>query len=40
MDLSPPVARKLLHVRSVECRGYLREDGLWDIEGSLKDVKT
>ncbi|MEQ9123808.1 MAG: DUF2889 domain-containing protein [Alphaproteobacteria bacterium] len=40
MDLSPPAARKLLHVRTVECRGYAREDGLWDIEGALKDVKT
>ena len=40
MDLSPPAPRKLLHVRSVECRGYAREDGLWDIEGSITDVKT
>jgi len=40
MDLSPPAERKLLHVRSVECRGYMRDDGDWDIEGSIKDVKT
>lgn len=40
MELSPPAARALLHVRSVECRGYAREDGLWDIEASIKDVKT
>ena len=40
MQMSPPVARKLLHVRTVECRGYLRDDDLWDIEGSLQDVKT
>ncbi len=40
MDLCPPATRELLHVRSVECRGYARDDGLWDIEGSLKDVKT
>ena len=40
MDLSPPAERKLVHVRNVECRGYARDDGLWDIEGSLKDVKT
>ena len=40
MELSPPVARELLHVRNVECRGYAREDGLWDIEASIKDIKT
>lgn len=40
MQLSPPAPRELMHVRTVECKGYLREDDLWDIEGSLKDVKT
>lgn len=40
MQLSPPAPRKLLHVRTVECRGYLRDDDLWDIEGSLTDVKS
>ena len=41
MPLSQPAApRKRLHVRSVECRGYLREDGLWDIEGHIVDTKT
>lgn len=40
MQLSPPAARTLMHVRTVECRGFLREDDLWDIEGTLKDVKT
>lgn len=40
MDLSPHAPRKLLHVRSVECRGYIRDDGLWDIEGSITDVKS
>lgn len=34
------VRRKLEHTRSIECRGYRREDGLWDIEGHLTDVKT
>jgi len=32
--------RRLIHERHVECRGYLRPDGLWDIEGRLADVKT
>ncbi|MDE3020788.1 MAG: DUF2889 domain-containing protein [Pseudomonadota bacterium] len=31
--------RKRLHVRNVSVEGYLREDGLWDIEGHLTDVK-
>lgn len=40
MPLSPPVAREHLHTRHVECRGFKREDGLWDIEGHLVDTKT
>lgn len=40
MSLSTPARRELLHERNVECRGYAREDGLWDIEASIKDVKT
>jgi len=32
--------RRLIHERHVECRGCLRPDGLWDIEGRLADVKT
>lgn len=40
MSLTEPVKRELIHSRNVECRGYLRDDGLWDIEGRLTDVKT
>lgn len=41
MPLSrPPRSRKLLHARTVQCYGYQREDGLWDIEGHMTDVKT
>ena len=40
MTLSTPVSRKLLHNRKVECFGYQRDDGLWDIEGHLVDTKT
>lgn len=29
-----------MHKRRVECCGYLRDDGLWDIEGHLVDTKT
>jgi len=28
-----------MHTRTVECRGYQRDDGLWDIEGHLIDTK-
>ena len=38
--LSTPETRSLLHKRSVDCYGYLRDDGLYDIEGHLIDVKT
>lgn len=40
MPLSPPVEREPLHRRTVECRGYRRTDGLWDIEGHIVDIKT
>ena len=40
MPLSPPAPRKLQHTRAIECRGYEREDGLWDIEAHLVDTKT
>ena len=39
MPLSKPSPRKPMHTRTVECRGYLRDDGLWDIEGHLVDTK-
>jgi hypothetical protein len=40
MPLPTPVARRHLHTRAVTYRGFLREDGLWDIEGELVDSKT
>ena len=40
MPLSQPVPREHLHTRNVECHGYLRDDGLWDIEGHMVDTKT
>ena len=39
MPLSPPAPREPIHNRSVECRAYQREDGLWDIEGHMVDTK-
>lgn len=40
MPLSKPVRRRLQHRRKVECRGFLREDGLWDIEARMLDLKA
>jgi len=40
MPLPPPQKRKHIHTRNIFCEGYRREDGLWDIEGHLKDIKT
>lgn len=40
MPLSPAQPRDHIHTRTVECRGYRRADGLWDIEGHITDRKT
>jgi len=40
MPLTTPVSRKLMHTRTIECKGYERADGLWDIEAHLIDTKT
>lgn len=40
MSLPEPASRKLMHTRAIECKGYEREDGLWDIEAHLVDTKT
>lgn len=40
ISLSEPVARTPLHRRIIDCTGYDREDGLWDIEGRLTDTKA
>jgi hypothetical protein len=40
MPLPEAVPRQHLHTRSVTYRGFLREDGLWDIEGEMSDTKT
>lgn len=40
MPLSEPASRELLHTRAIEMRGYIRDDGLWDIEGHLTDNKS
>ncbi len=40
MPLSSPVGRQAIHTRRVICKGYRRDDGLWDIEGHLADTKS
>jgi hypothetical protein len=40
LPLAAPAAREPVHTRRLECRGYRRNDGLWDIEGSLVDTRT
>lgn len=40
MPLSPPVSRENMHTRTISCQGYRRDDGLWDIEGCLRDSKS
>jgi hypothetical protein len=33
------IGRKLLHNRTVACDGYIRDDGLWEVEARLVDSK-
>jgi hypothetical protein len=40
MPLSHAAPRALVHTRAVECKGYERGDGLWDIEARLTDTKS
>lgn len=40
MPLSDPADREHIHTRDIDCRGYRRADGLWDVEGHLTDVKS
>jgi hypothetical protein len=39
MPLPEPASRRHLHTRAVSYRGFLRDDGLWDIEGELSDTR-
>lgn len=38
--VSPSDARTLIHTRRIECLGWQRQDGMWDIEAHLSDIKT
>jgi hypothetical protein len=35
-----PANRRLVHTRSIRVDAYVREDKLWDLVASIKDVKT
>ena len=39
MPLSTPSKRSLIHNRNIHCEGYLREDGLVEVEGHMVDTK-
>lgn len=39
MPLSPPAPRTLRHTRSIEVAAYSRDDGLWDLDANIRDVK-
>lgn len=40
MSLSSPVSRSLRHTRAITVEAYLRDDGLWDLDATIRDVKT
>ncbi len=40
MPLSEPSPREHIHTRDIECRGFRRSDGLWDVEAHMTDVKS
>ncbi len=40
MPLPVPAPRKKFHNRAINCEGFAREDGLWDIEARITDTKT
>lgn len=33
------VGRRHMHTRTIECDGYLRDDGLWEVEARMRDTK-
>jgi hypothetical protein len=39
MPLSPPVPRALRHTRSIHVEAYARDDGLWDLDARITDIK-
>jgi hypothetical protein len=41
MPLSPPTSRRVLkHTRAIQIEAYARDDGLWDLDAHITDIKT
>jgi hypothetical protein len=40
MDLSKAMPRELIHQRDIRCRGFRRQDGLWEVDGAMEDTKA
>ncbi len=40
MPLSKATPRRHVHTRTIKCDAYERDDGLWDIEGIITDIKS
>jgi Protein of unknown function (DUF2889) len=40
MPIAAPAPRQHLHTRTITFQGYLRQDGLWDIEAELVDTRA
>jgi hypothetical protein len=41
MPLSPPVPRRALrHTRAIHVEAFARDDGLWDLDARISDIKT
>ena len=38
--LPAPVSRRPIHTRNIRFEGFLRDDGLWDIDCELSDTKS
>lgn len=39
-SLPSETTREHIHTRTITTKGFRRDDGLWDIEGELTDIKT
>ncbi|MDY0013421.1 MAG: DUF2889 domain-containing protein [Rhodocyclaceae bacterium] len=39
MTLPPADPRQPIHQRAIICDGYKRDDGLWEVEGQLRDIR-
>lgn len=41
MPLSPPTSRRALkHTRAIQVEAFARDDGLWDVDAHISDIKT